>query len=316
MRLAALAVACAVSTSAFAAEFDCATVRIVVPYPAGGAADVGARLLAEQVGAKLGKTFIIENKPGASGNLGTEFVVGAAKDGCTLLVNTNALASFPFSFSKLRFDPFKDLVVLSAVGASPTVLVTANTNIADLKQLKDWSERNPNGLTYGSSGYGVFAHLAVEEMATRIGAKYQHVPYRGGGQATTDMLAGRLDFGSFAAGTVMPFITQKQIKVIAVVQPKPSLVAPEAKTTAEQGFPDIDASIGFFFFAPKGTPESVVSRLSGALNEAAAKPEISARLLRLGLEPMKADPVEGAAIFQRTADYWAPVIKRLGIKID
>jgi len=316
MRITATAIACVLSTSALAAELDCSTVRVIVPYPAGGAADVGARLLGDYAAAKLGKTFVIENKAGASGNIGTELVIGSAKDGCTLLVNSNVLASFPYSFGKLRFDPFKDLVVLSAIGTAPTFIVTANKSIVDLNDLQEWSRKSPDGLSYGSTGYGLLAHLAVEEIAARTGAKFMHVPYRGGGQATTDMISGRLDFGSFAAGTVLPFILQKQIKVVTVVQPGRSVLAPDVRTTAEQGIPDIDASLPFMFFAPGGTPAPVVARLSAVLNEAAEKPEISAKLLQLGYEPLRIDPAEGANIFRETADHWAPVIKRLGIKIE
>lgn len=130
------------------------------------------------------------------------------------------------------------------------------------------------------------------------------------------MIAGRLDFGSFAVGTVLPFINQNQIKVLAVVQPKPSTLLPGVKTTAEQGFPGIDARIGFFLFAPKGTPEPMIIRLSSTLNEVTTNPEISAKLLQLGFEPLKVGPDEGAALFRQTADHWAPVIKRLNIKID
>jgi tripartite-type tricarboxylate transporter receptor subunit TctC len=316
MRIAAVALACALSTPAWAANPDCSTIRIVVPYPAGGAADVGARLLGEQVGAKLGKTFVVENKVGASGNLGTEAVVGATQDGCTLLVNTSTIATFPDSFGKLRFNPFKDLVVLSAIGTTPTFIVTANKTIADLKGLQAWSAKNPNGLSYGSTGYGLFAHLAVEELASKTGSKFLHVPYRGGAQATTDMISGRLDFGSFAAGSVLAFVKQQQIKVLAAIQPQRSILAPEVQSIAEQGIPEIDATLPFMFFAPAGTPPATVSSLSAELNEAAAKPEISAKLLQLGFEPLKIGPAEGAAIMRKTADHWAPVIKRLGIKIE
>jgi tripartite-type tricarboxylate transporter receptor subunit TctC len=315
IRLPAVFLACALATSANAADWNCETIRLVVPFPAGGAADVGARLIADSVGTKLGKTFVVENRPGASGNIGTEYVINAPKNGCTVLINSTSMATFPASYSKLRFDPFKDLAVVSALGTTPTFIVTA-TPVADLNELQNWSKTRPNGLSYGSSGYGLFAHLAVEEIAKATGANYIHVPYRGGGQATTDMIASRLDFGAFAAGTVLPFVAQKQLKVIAVVQPNRSPLSPDVKTTSEQGLPDMDASIPFLFYVPGGTPASIIERLNSGMNEAAARPEIRAKLLQLGFEPLKIGPKDGAELLRKTSDQWTPVIQRLGVKID
>jgi tripartite-type tricarboxylate transporter receptor subunit TctC len=182
--------------------------------------------------------------------------------------------------------------------------------------LKAWSEKQPNGLSYGSTGYGLFAHLAVEEIAFRSGAKYLHIPYRGGGQAVMDMIAGRLDFGSFAAGTVLPFIKQQKIKVIAAVQPSRSALAPDVQTVDEQGISNVDASLPFLLFAPSGTPKAVVKRLSTEFAEAAANSEIEAKLFELGFEPLQVGPKEGAVLMKNTGQYWAPIITRLNIKID
>jgi tripartite-type tricarboxylate transporter receptor subunit TctC len=201
-------------SGAVAADLQCPHVRLVVPYAAGGATDVAARLVGQGLEASLKKSVVIETRAGASGNIGTVGVIGSAPDGCTLLVNAAVIATFPHSFTKLAYDPLKDLVAIGGIGITPTVLVTANADIKDLKDLAAWSRTKPEGLNYGSAGYGLLQHLAVEEMAERFKAKFVHVPYRGGGQATTDLLTGRLDFGSFAAGSVLPLAKEGKIKAL------------------------------------------------------------------------------------------------------
>ena len=202
-----LAVLCALglgTASAVAADFDCPRVTVIVPYPAGGAADVAARLVADRLEAGLKKSFVIENRPGATGNIGTAAVVNAKPDGCTLLVNAAVLATFPSSFSKLGFDPVKDLAPVGGIGVTPTLLVAPKSLPADdLKGLVQLSRQRADGLSFSTAGYGLLQHLAIEEMAQRTGGKFVHVVYKGGAQAATDLIAARVDFGSFAAGSVM-----------------------------------------------------------------------------------------------------------------
>lgn len=204
--------------SAHSAELPCSQVRLVVPYAAGGATDVAARLVAQGLETALKKTFVVETRAGATGNVGTAAVVNSPADGCTLLVNAAVIATFPYSFSKLPYDPIKDLVPVGGIGITPTLVVTSNAKVTNIDGLIAWSREKPDGLTFSTAGYGLLQHLAVEELAVRTGAKLTHVPYRGGGQATADLLTGRLDFGSFAAGSVIPSVREGQLKAIAVVQ--------------------------------------------------------------------------------------------------
>ncbi len=240
-----LAVLCALgwgTSSALAADFDCPRVTVIVPYPAGGAADVAARLVADRLEAGLKKSFVIENRPGATGNIGTAAVVNAKPDGCTLLVNAAVLATFPSSFSKLGFDPVKDLAPIGGIGVTPTLLVAPKSLPADdLKSLVQLSRQRPDGLSFSTAGYGLLQHLAVEEMAQRTGGKFVHVVYKGGAQAATDLIAARVDFGSFAAGSVIQFVKGGELKPLAVVQPTRSDLMPEVATIAEQGLPGLDA---------------------------------------------------------------------------
>jgi tripartite-type tricarboxylate transporter receptor subunit TctC len=305
------------ATSSLAADFDCPRVTVIVPYPAGGAADVAARLVADRLELGLKKSFVIENRPGATGNIGTAVVVNARPDGCTLLVNAAVIATFPWSFTKLGFDPVKDLAPVGGIGVTPTLLVAPKSLPAgDLKGLVQLSKQRPDGLSVSTAGYGLLQHLAVEEMAQRTGAKFVHVVYKGGAQAATDLIAARLDFGSFAAGSVIQFVKEGQLKPLAVVQETRSDLVPDVATTAEQGLPGLDAGVHFMLYAPAATPKHVVSVLNGELNKIVGDPALKQRFGNIGYDPTALTPDAAAAIMRKTGEVWAPVIKRLNIKLD
>jgi tripartite-type tricarboxylate transporter receptor subunit TctC len=244
-------------------------------------------------------------------------VVNAKPDGCTLLVNAAVLATFPSSFSKLGFDPVKDLAPVGGIGVTPTLLVAPKSLPAgDLKGLVQLSKQRPDGLSVSTAGYGLLQHLAVEEMAQRTGAKFVHVVYKGGAQAATDLIAARLDFGSFAAGSVIQFVKEGQLKPLAVVQETRSDLVPDVATTAEQGLPGLDAGVHFMLYAPAATPKHVVSVLNGELNKIVGDPALKQRFGNIGYDPTALTPDAAAAIMRKTGEVWAPVIKRLNIKLD
>jgi tripartite-type tricarboxylate transporter receptor subunit TctC len=314
-----LAVLCALglTTSSLAADFDCPRVTVVVPYPAGGAADVAARLVADRLELGLKKSFVIENRPGATGNIGTAAVVNAKPDGCTLLVNAAVIATFPWSFTKLGFDPVKDLAPIGGIGVTPTLLVAPKSLPADdLKGLVQLSKQRPDGLSFSTAGYGLLQHLAVEEVAQRTGAKFVHVVYKGGAQAATDLIAARVDFGSFAAGSVIQFVKEGQLKPLAVVQETRSDLLPDVAAIAEQGLPGLDAGVHFMLYTPAATPKGVVSVLGGELNKIVGDPALKQRFAHIGYDPTALAPDAAAAIMRKTGEVWAPVIKRLNIKLD
>jgi tripartite-type tricarboxylate transporter receptor subunit TctC len=300
-----------------AADFDCPRVTVIVPYPAGGAADVAARLVADRLELGLKKSFVIENRPGATGNIGTAAVVNAKPDGCTLLVNAAVIATFPWSFTKLGFDPVKDLAPIGGIGVTPTLLVAPKSLPADdLKGLVQLSKQRPDGLSFSTAGYGLLQHLAVEEVAQRTGAKFVHVVYKGGAQAATDLIAARVDFGSFAAGSVIQFVKEGQLKPLAVVQETRSDLLPDVAAIAEQGLPGLDAGVHFMLYAPATTPKGVVSVLGGELNKIVGDPALKQRFAHIGYDPTALAPDAAAAIMRKTGEVWAPVIKRLNINLD
>ena len=305
------------ATPSLAAELDCARVTVVVPYPAGGAADVAGRLVADRLEAQLKKSFVVENRPGATGNIGTLAVANAKPDGCTLLINAAVIATFPASFSKLPYDPIKDLVAIGGIGVTPTLLVAAKSVPADdVNGLVQLSKQRPDGLSFSTAGYGLLQHLAVEEMSQRAGAKFTHVMYKGGAQASTDLVAARVDFGSFAAGSVIQLVKGGQLKPLGVIQERRSALVPDVPTTAEQGLPGLDAGVHFMLYAPAATPKEVVATLNAELNKLVADPALKERFANIGYDPTAISPDEAARIMRNTGEAWAPLIKRLNIKLD
>ena len=320
MLLAALAMMSAVilgAGGAEAADYTCSQLKLVVPYPAGGATDVATRVVAERLDAALKKTIVVENRGGATGNIGTAAVVAAPPDGCTLLVNATVIATFPYSFAKLNYDPHKDLMPVGGLGITPTLIVAAPSIPAnDIKGLVAWSKSKPDGLNFSTAGYGLQQHLAVEEIAQRTGAKFTHVAYKGGGTAMTDLMTARLDFGGFLGGTTKPLIRDGQLKALAIAQDKRSGLLPEVPTTAEQGFPGINAGVHFMFFAPAGTPKDIVAMLSAEIHKIISDATIKERFANIGFDPTPLGPDEVGALMKKAGEDWAPVIKRLNIKLD
>jgi tripartite-type tricarboxylate transporter receptor subunit TctC len=288
-----------------------------VPYPAGGATDVAARLIAERLEPALKKTIVIENRAGATGNIGTVVVAQSAPDGCTLLVNAASIATFTVSFSRPGYDPLKDLIPVGGIGVTPTMLVTATANPPnDLKTLIAWGKSKPDGLTLSSAGYGLIQHLAAEEIGRRSGIKLTHIVYRGGAPAMTDLITGRVDLGSFAAGTMLPLLKEKQLKALAVIAPKRSALVPDVPTTDEQGLTGINSNVQFMVLAPGATPKPVIDHLSAALRKVVGDPALKERFAAIGFEPTPSSSEEMAAIMRKTAEDWIPVIRQLNIKMD
>jgi tripartite-type tricarboxylate transporter receptor subunit TctC len=304
--------------AASAQDLPCSQVRLVVPYPAGGATDVAARVVAERLDAAFKKPFVVENRAGATGNIGTVAVVNAPADGCTLLINATVIATFPQSFSKLAYDPFRDLAPVGGVGVTPTLLVAAPSVPAkDIKDLVALSQSKPDGLNYSTAGYGLQQHLATEEIAQRTGAKFTHVAYRGGGTAMTDLIAARLDFGGFLAGTTKPLMASGQLRGLAIVAEKRSDLVPDIPSTTEQGLPGMNAhGVHFMMFAPAATPKPVLALLEAELKTIIADPALARRFADIGFDatPMSAEQV--AVTMRQTGEKLVPVIKRLNIKLD
>jgi tripartite-type tricarboxylate transporter receptor subunit TctC len=217
----------------------------------------------------------------------------------------------------LNYDPIKDLTPVGGIGVTPTLLVAApSVGVSDINSLVQLSRGKPDGLNFATAGYGLLQHLAVEEIAQRTGAKFTHVVYKGGGQATTDLITARIDFGSFAAGSVNPFLQDGKLRALAVVQDARSGLAPTVPTTAEQGLAGLNAGVHFMLFAPAATPKETVAMLNGELRKIVGDPAMKERFFKIGFDPTPITAEETAAIVRKTGEDWAPLIKKLGIKLD
>jgi tripartite-type tricarboxylate transporter receptor subunit TctC len=304
-------------TVASAAEYSCPQIRIIAPYPPGGSNDLAARIVAERLEAALKRTVVVESRPGATGNIGTLAAIHAKPDGCTLLVNGSVIATFPMSFARLGYDPLRDLVPIGGIGVSPTMIVTGGaSDVTDLAQLVQRSAQRSGGLTFSTAGYGLLQHLAVEEIAQRTGARFVHVAYKGGPQSAADLIAGRLDFGSLSAGSVVQQFESGQLKPIAVIANRRTMLAPDVPAIVEQGFAELDAGVLYLLLAPGGTPNDIVTFLSNELVKIIGDPAVQARLMRGGFEPAPIGSTECARIMRETAATWAPLIARLKIVLE
>ncbi len=309
--------ACTVAAPAAAADYACSNVRLIVPFGVGGATDIAARALANALQGELHQTLVIENRPGATGNIGTLDVVHAAADGCTLLINGTVIATFTKSFPKLSYDPFKDLAPIGGVGATPAVMVSAASSPAhSLTDLIALAKSHPSTVTYATSGYGLSQHLVVEQIAQRAGVSFVLVPYKSPPAMVQDIVAGRIDFGSLLAGTTKPLIDSKQLRAQVLVQDTRSSLLPDVPTTAEQGFPGLLGGVQFVMFAPAATPKPIVDLLDAALRKVLAEPDMVSTLRRIGFEPMPLSSAQVTAEMQKQDAMFSPIIKSLNIHLE
>lgn len=298
-------------------DYPSRTVSILVPYAPGGTTDIIARLAAPNLSAALGKPFVVENRPGASGALAMGHVAKAAPDGHTLLANEITQSVLPALYPNLGFDPIRDLVPVSLIAETPVVLVAhPKVQASTLPELIDLAKKNPGKLNFGSGGSGSGPHLAGELLKVVAGVSIVHIPYRGSGPAIADLLGGNIDLLMSAAPTVEPHVRSGKLKALAVAgkQRVPSM--PSVPTAAQAGLPQWDFSIWFGLAAPKGTPDEVLATLSREVAKMVAKPDVRERLVTVGAEPVGSTPAEYARRIESDAKRWADLIKRQGIKPD
>ena len=301
------------SLAAAAQPYPAKPVRVVVAFTAGGTTDLLARLVAQQLSEKLKQQFVIDNKPGAGGNIGTEAVVRAAPDGYTLIVNSvGPVAVNPTLYSKLGYNPLTDLVPMVQIAEVPNVLVVnASLGLKSMEDFLAYARSNPGRLNYGSTGVGTSAHLASFMLARRAGLEATHIAYKGA-DALRDLLAGRIQYMFATIPSVMPHIVAGRLRPLAVSSAKRSRSLPEVPTVAEKGFPGFEAGSWFGFFAPKGTPEAVVAQLNKAVNEILDQPLIEKQLIREGADPVGGTPAQFAQFVQREHDKWQKVVRESG----
>ncbi|ULX52571.1 LacI family transcriptional regulator [Cupriavidus taiwanensis] len=292
-------------------------IRLVVPYPAGGAADTVARTLAAPLGAKLGQTIVVDNRPGASGVIGAGAVAKAAPDGYTLLLDATAHSVNPSLQARLPYDTAKDFAPISLVVLVPNLLVVPpNSPFKSPKDIITAAKAKPGKLTYASAGPGTAQHLAAELFGQQSGLSLLHVPYKGGAPALSDLMGGQVDmmFSNMAAS--YPLVAGKKLKVLATTGTKRSAALPDTPTLAESGLPGYQVYEWNGLFAPAGTPQAIVDRLSALTREVLNSPEVSQRLAAVGAEPAGSRPEDFRKFVEGETAKWAKVIKQGGIRAE
>lgn len=292
-------------------------VRVVVAFTAGGTTDILARLVAQQLTERLKQQFVIDNKPGAGGNLGTEQVVRAAPDGYTLIVNSvGPIAVNPTLYSKLGYNPLTDLVPMVQLADVPNVLVVHPAlPVRSMEELIAHAKANPGQLNYGSTGVGTSSHLSSFMLAKRTGVEATHIAYKGA-DALRDLLAGRIQFMFATIPSVMPHITAGKLRPIAVSSLKRSRSLPEVPTVAEKGLAGFEAGSWFGFFAPKGTPDAVIAQVNRTVNDILQLPAIEQQMVAQGADPVGGTPAQFGQFVQREYDKWKLIVRESGARAE
>jgi tripartite-type tricarboxylate transporter receptor subunit TctC len=318
-----IAAACAAAAPAALLAQGDKPVTIVVPYAPGGTTDMLGRTLAREMGPLLGRTVIVDNKPGAGSGIGASFVAHAPADGSTLLVATSTtLAINPSLYKKLAYDPAKDFAPIGLIGAVPLLVVVHPTlPVKSIAELIAYSKSKPGGLSYGSAGNGSPQHLSAEMFKAATGARLTHVPYKGSGPAVTDLLGGQIDVMFSDIPPAVQHVKAGKLRALAVTSAKRQTALPEIPTVAESGAPGtrgFEAVAWQSIVAPAGTPKDVVQKFADALNKVIAQPDLRTKLEAEGFEPAApgGTPERFAAYIRSETERWGQVIRSAGATVD
>jgi len=316
---AALACACLVlAGGARADDFPSRPVKIVVPFAPGGGNDAFARLLAQGLSTAWKQQVFVENRPGAGGNIGSDFAAKSPADGYTLLLgHTGSFAINPSLYTKLSYDPQKDLAPISLIASTPLVLVVGpGVAAASVKELIAAAKAAPGQFNFASSGSGTGSHLAGELFKSMAGVSITHVPYKGTGPAVTDLLGGQVQMMFSVIPTALPYVQAKRLKALAVTGAHPSLMLPGIPTAASSGLPGFESTLSYGVLAPKGTPEPVIREIHDQTAKLVATAAFKERLATEGAEPLFGSSAEFAALIRAETEKWRRVIQASGARAE
>ncbi|MGB3287648.1 MAG: tripartite tricarboxylate transporter substrate binding protein [Burkholderiaceae bacterium] len=316
--LCAVAGLMAVGSAVAAQDLDCRNVTIISPYPPGGTTDILARILGPGMTAKLGVPVVVDNKPGASSNIGTEFVGRAKPDGCTLLLGNNTGVVINRNLYKLRLDPLKSLQPVAKVASVPLVLYV-NPSKIDVKTpqaLIDELKAHPDTYSFASGGSGSPQHLAGERIKQQKGVKMLHVPYRGQGPALTDVIAGHVPIAFETTAVLVPHVKSGSVRALATTSAKRLDVLPDVPTMTESGFENFVMENWYGVFAPAGVPAPIVEKLHAAVNAALKEPEAVKALEKMASTDAASSLQEFQAFVKEEAPIWTEIVEKSGARID
>ena len=318
MKKCLLAVLALVASSAFAQQYPNRPVKVIIPWPPGQATDLAARIVGEKLSQALGQSFIMENRPGAGGVIGTEAVVKAAPDGYTLLASSSGPISIMPNLQKIPYDTLKDLVPISLTARAPFALIAhPSFPAANAREFVALVRANPGKYTFASSGTGATAHLFGELFNLMAKLNAVHVPYKGSAPAMTDLIGGQVSYAVETVASVVGHVKSGRVKVYGVTTAKRAAAMPDAPSLAEAAdIPGYDVAAWIGYHAPAGTPREIVMRLSAEIQKAMQAPDMKDRYIALGLDQASNRPDEFAAMMRSEQDRYAMIIKNAGIKIE
>lgn len=296
--------------------FPTKPIRVVVPVPPGGSIDAVMRIIAPRMSDTIGQSVVLETRPGASTNLGTELVARAPGDGYTLLANTVGLVANVSMFSKLGYDPEKDFAAVSLIASSPSMIaVHPSVPVKNVRELIALAKKSPGTIKFGTSGAGTLTHLGVELLATQTGVKFAHVPYKGGGPALIALMSGEVDMSGLAVVAAVSYVNSGRMRVLAVTSPKRLAMLPNIPTVVESGVAyQFESWVGVV--APVATPAPVIKILNEHMVRAARSPDVVERFAKDGADVVASSPEHFKKVITDEVAMWARVIKQAGIKAD
>lgn len=317
-RISAIAAALSLAPGGvYAQAFPAKPLRMVIGFPAGSSSDVVGRLVAQRMSDGLGQQVVFENRPGAGGNIGADFIAKSPADGYALLYANTGLAVAVSAYEKLSYDALRDLTPVGQAVAGPHLLiVNPQLPVQSVKDLIALAKAKPRGYNVASSGNGNSDHFAYELFRSITGAEMIHVPYKGGGQASIDVIGGQMAcyFSGMAGG--LPLVRSGKVRGLAVTTPQRSAIAPDIPTMIEAGVPGYEHVLWNAVLAPAGTPKNVIARLDAELAKAVGAPELRERFATLGVEPASKNSEQMAAYLKAEVDKYAKIVRAIGLKIE
>jgi len=292
-------------------------VRMIIAFPPGGPTDLVSRVLAQKLSEQLGQQVIVDNKPGAGGNIAAELAAKAAPDGYTIFYNTSAIVIGPALYGKVNYDTLKDFTPVLLTASVPMVLVVnPQLPARSVKEFLDLAKTRSGALNYSSSGTGTITHLASAMMSTQTGIQTQHIPYKGSAPGLVDLASGQTQFMIDTINTVLPYVRDNRLRGLAVTSAKRSPLLPDLPTLAEAGISGFEAAAWQGIVVPTGTPNEIVQKLNAEVNKALAHPDIRSRLAAQGADILGGTPAEYAAYLRSEMPRWAKAVKDSGAKAE
>ena len=315
--LLALALGNLVSSPALAEDFPSRPIKIIVPFSPGGAVDGPMRIIAQEMSKHLGQGVVIENRPGAGATIGSEAVAKAAPDGYTLLLASQTNAISAALYPKLSFDPIEGFAPISLIGREPGVIVVhPSLPVQTLAELVAYVKARPGQVDYASSGNGSGQHLFAALLCSMTGMTMNHIPYRGSGQATTDLVGGQVQVSIPGMAGVLGHIRAGKLRALAVTGAKRAPQLPDVPTVIESGYPGYEAYVWMGLLAPAGTPPPIIERLQREVIAALATSEVKAYMAGASIEAVGSTPAEFGTFFRAEKDRWARIVRETGAKVD